>query len=54
MTLKTIAVAAILSLSPITAFAMCSGEGHDTTASMCADGMVWDAEAAICVEQVTG
>lgn len=54
MTLKTLSIAAFLSLSPLGAFAMCTGDGHETTASICTDGLVWDQETGACVEQVTG
>lgn len=53
MTVKTVIVAAALSLLPVAGFAMgCSGKEHQ--AQSCAQGSIWDAEARQCVKQVTG
>ena len=52
--LKTITVAAILTLSPVASFAMCGGHSNEETASACTEGMVWDQDTGTCVDQVTG
>ena len=54
MSLKTIVVAGIMTLAPIASFAMCSKGYHETTASSCAEGQMWDNEAQACVDLVTG
>lgn len=54
MTLKTIFVACILAIAPLSSFAMCSKGYHDMTANSCAEGQMWDQEAQACVDLVTG
>lgn len=52
MTTKTVLAAATVALFtalPMTASAMCSGAGHQETASTCETGQVWDAAAQTCV-----
>lgn len=50
MTLKTIFAALVLALAPSLAAAAC-WEGHAKEQAMtCAEGSVWDAEQATCVE----
>jgi len=51
MTMKTIIAAAALSLSPMLAFAYCSG--HQQQAMTCAEGSVYDPETNTC-QVVTG
>lgn len=53
MTIKTGLVALVLTLAPGLAFASCYGGPHQTTASACADGQVWDATAMICITPQT-
>ena len=48
MTLKTIACAVALSLTPALAFAGCGG--HEKQSQSCAPGSVWDAVSQSCVE----
>ena len=51
---KTLFATLVLATLPSFGFAMCSGYGHEQTASMsCAEGMVWDAATQTCVK-VTG
>ena len=54
MTIKTILFASVIALAPAISFAMCSKEMHETTASSCASGQVWDIETELCVDIVTG
>lgn len=50
--MKTILIAATLTLAPAVAYAMgCSGS-HDTTAASCPEGQTWDADKGACI--VTG
>ncbi|SMX42212.1 adenylosuccinate lyase [Actibacterium lipolyticum] len=53
MTIKTLLVAAALSVAPALALAECQWK-HDTTASQCAEGQIFDATKGTCIEQVTG
>ncbi|MFP4239445.1 adenylosuccinate lyase [Rhodosalinus sp.] len=52
-TVKTLVVAAALTVVPAMSMAMCSGMKSDQAVS-CADGKVWDSEQRACVEQVMG
>ncbi|MDD7970393.1 hypothetical protein PUT78_04710 [Roseinatronobacter sp. HJB301] len=54
MKLKLALAAVAFALAPAVASAMCSGMKHETTASGCTAGQVWDADSATCVEPVTG
>lgn len=49
-TLLAASAVALLSALPLTASAMCSGEGHQETASTCDTGQVWDDAAQACVD----
>ncbi|SER97298.1 Chitin binding Peritrophin-A domain-containing protein [Tranquillimonas rosea] len=50
---RTILAAALLALTPLSAYAAC-WSGHEDTATMtCADGMVYDASEGACVDQTT-
>lgn len=51
MKLKITLAALVLGLTPALASAMCSSR-HDT-ASACAEGQVFDAETATCIEPVS-
>lgn len=53
MKLKITLAALALSLSPAIASAMCSSMKPAQTASMCAEGQVWDAATAACIEPVS-
>lgn len=53
MHLKTFLTAAILSLAPLSAMAMCSGAGMEQHAMSCVEGTQWDAEAEICTPVTT-
>ncbi|ATX66279.1 hypothetical protein [Roseinatronobacter bogoriensis] len=53
MKLKITLAALALSLSPALASAMCSSMKPAQTASMCAEGQVWDAATAACIEPVS-
>ena len=53
MKLKITLAALALSLSPAIASAMCSSMKPEQTASVCADGQVWDAATSVCVEPVS-
>ena len=53
MNLKTFLTAAILSLAPLSATAMCSGAGMEQHAMSCVEGTQWDAEAGICTPVTT-
>jgi len=48
MTIKTTLVAVVLALSPAMAFAGCFS-AHQTTASACGEGLVWDAASESCI-----
>ncbi|MBC57839.1 MAG: hypothetical protein CL814_13010 [Confluentimicrobium sp.] len=52
MTLKTLFVTATLALAPALASAECQWK-HETTASQCAEGQVFDAKTGTCVAQTT-
>jgi hypothetical protein len=47
---KTLVVAAALSVVPAISMAMCGSKSHQ--AMSCAEGMVWDAQQQACVQQV--
>ncbi|SFP49907.1 adenylosuccinate lyase [Tranquillimonas alkanivorans] len=52
---KTLLTAVVLALAPALSASAACWTGHtDQTATSCAEGMVYDAEAGTCVEQVTG
>lgn len=53
MHLKTFLTAAILSLAPLSAMAMCSGAGMEQHAMSCIEGTQWDAEAGTCTPVTT-
>ncbi len=53
MKLKIAFVAAVLSLSPAIASAMCSGMKPEQTASACAEGQVWDTATSVCIAPVS-
>jgi hypothetical protein len=52
MTLKTFVAAMILSVSPLAAFAQCSGQ-MDQQAMSCAEGTQYDVETGTCVPIAT-
>lgn len=52
MKLKVTLAALILGLSPTLAAAMCSTKPHQT-ASACAEGQVFDADSATCIDPVS-
>jgi len=55
MKIKTALATVALALAPSFALAMgCSFEHQTEQAMTCAEGMVWDAEAGACTEQLTG
>ncbi|MCC5991534.1 MAG: hypothetical protein JJT99_03325 [Rhodobacteraceae bacterium] len=45
--------AIVLALTPAMAVAMCGDRMKPVTASVCADGKIWDAKSASCVDPVT-
>lgn len=49
MTLKTMIAAAVLTLSPLMAQAMCGYSQTQQASITCADGMVYDATTGGCV-----
>lgn len=53
MKLKLGLAAIVLALTPAMAAAMCGDRMKPSTASLCADGQIWDADSASCVEPVT-
>lgn len=53
MNLKIALAALALSLSPALASAMCSDMRPAQTASMCAEGQVYDADSATCIEPLS-
>ncbi len=53
MTAKTLMTAAILSLAPGLALAMCNWDKSSTTASQCGQGQVWDATTQACITAAT-
>ena len=52
MQLKVTLAALILGLTPALASAMCTTR-HDQTASACAEGQIFDADSATCIEPVS-
>lgn len=52
MALKTFVAAVLLSLSPLAAFAQCSGQ-LDQQAMSCAEGSQYDVETGTCVPVAT-
>jgi hypothetical protein len=48
MTMRTALVALVLGLTPALAWASCSTM-HQTTASACGEGQVWDAASQTCI-----
>ncbi len=53
MKLKIALTALVLSFSPAIASAMCSSMKPAQTASVCAEGQIWDSGAAACIEPVS-
>ncbi len=53
MKLKVTLAALVLGLAPALASAMCSSMRMDQTASNCAEGQIWDADSATCIEPVS-
>lgn len=53
MKLKVTLAALVLGFTPALASAMCSSMKLDQTASACAEGQVWDADSATCIEPVS-
>ena len=54
MKIRILAVTATLALFPTLSLAMgCSGDHNPVQASSCAEGHIWDAKTANCVEATT-
>lgn len=53
MNLKTFLTAAILSLAPLSAMAMCTEAGMEQHAMSCIEGTQWDAESGTCTPVTT-
>ena len=47
--MKTLVIAAVVALAPLSAFAACSNHFNQTVAS-CPDGKVWDADSGSCTD----
>lgn len=53
MKLKVTLAALVLGFAPALASAMCSSMKPAQTASACAEGQIWDADSATCIEPVS-
>ncbi|MGG7645864.1 hypothetical protein ACQ5SP_13730 [Rhodovulum sp. YNF3179] len=53
MQIKTLIVAAALTLSPAVAMAECSWGHKSNTASQCGEGQAWDSDKGACVDLTT-
>ena len=53
MKLKVAITALVLSFGPTVAAAMCGSMTPAQTASICAEGQVWDSSTSTCIEPVS-
>lgn len=53
MKMKIALTAFVLGFSPAIASAMCSSMQPEQTASICAEGQIWDSGTAACIEPVS-
>jgi hypothetical protein len=42
--------ALLLAVLPVAASAMCTGDGHKMSTSVCGEGQTWDSDAQACVD----